>query len=103
MATAIRILHRQHKVIERVEGDTVLGDQGKVGVGGVIEHGCGHEAAGGRDERWRGSLSSLGGDGFALEHAFEWGNLHIGIGVDVDVVVLAGCVGEEAFPERGEV
>lgn len=92
--------------IERVERDTGLGNNGKIGIGGVIKQGKGEEAAGGRDQGRGGTLSGLGRDESASEGRGGEGRRQRGfdggVGVDVDIEEV-GAVVEEALPERGEV
>lgn len=66
----------------------MLGNQSEIGVGGIIEHRSGEEAAGGGDESRRRSLGPLGRDKFAFKDALERRDFDIGVGVDVNIVVF---------------
>lgn len=85
-----------------MDGDAALRDDGKVGIGRVVEEGGGEEVAGSGDE---GRVSTLGlpsGDEAAGEDASRKGDFGGGVGVNVDVVE-AVVVLEEELPERSEV
>jgi len=86
---------------EGVEGDAVLGEEGEVGVGGVVEKGSGEEAARGGDEGGGGAEGAFGGDEFVGEEGGEEGARDVdgGVGVDVDVEEVGGGVVEEEVPE----
>lgn len=43
-----------------MERDAVLGEDGEVGIGGVVEDGVGEEATGGGDQGGGGAISALG-------------------------------------------
>lgn len=89
---------------EGVEGDAVLGEEGEVGVGGVVEEGGGEEAAGGGDEGGGGAEGAFGvGDEFVEEGRGEGEVGYGGVGVDVDVEEVWGGLVEEEVPEGGEV
>lgn len=76
----------------------MLGNQREVRVGWVVEHrGCDEAASGGYQSRGR-SLGSLRRDGFAFENALERSDFDERVGMDVDIVVLACDIGEEAVP-----
>lgn len=81
----------------------MLGDQREVSIRGVVEHRGGEEAARGGDESRGRSLSSPRRDDLPFKNAFEGRNVDERVGVDVDVVVFAGDIGEESLPQRGEL
>ncbi|GER28880.1 hypothetical protein STAS_04711 [Striga asiatica] len=86
-----------------MERDAVLGDEGKIGIGRVVEEGGGQEAAGGGDEGRGGALGLLRADESAAGEDSA-GRRDAGGGVGVDVDVVQGLVApEEEVPERGEM
>jgi len=85
---------------EGVERDAVLGEEGEVGVGGVVEEGSGEEAARGGDEGGGGAEGAFGGDEFVGEERGEGArDVDGGVGVDVDVEEVGWGVAEVEVPE----
>lgn len=75
-------------VIEGTERDAVLGEDGEVSIGGIVEDGSGEEASGGGDQRGGSPESAFGvGNETVIENGFGGAsNVDGGISVDIDVV-----------------
>lgn len=91
------------EVVKGVQRDTVLRNQGEVGVRRVVKEGGGDEAARGGDEGRGGPLGSFRNDDFIGENAGGRGDFDRRVGVDVDVVEIRGSMVEEEVPEGEEV
>ena len=58
---------RERKRERERERDAMLGDEGEVGIGRVVEESGGEEVASGGDKGWGGAEGGFGGDEFVTE------------------------------------
>ena len=86
-------------VFEGVERDAVLGEEGEVGVGRVVEESGGEEAASGGDKGRGGAEGGFGGDEFVTEkRGKRESEVEGGVRVDVNVEEVGRGGREEEVP-----
>lgn len=90
-------------ISEGMERHAVLGEDGKEGIGRIVENGGGEHSARGGDEGRGGTIGPLGGDETVAENTGRDGDVDRRIGVDVNIEKIGGSFGKEALPEGGEV
>lgn len=91
-------------ISERMERDTVLREDGKIGIGGIVKKRGGKQPAGGRDKSGRRAKGPLGPDESSLKNAAGWArDIYGRICVNINVVQIGGVAIEELIPERGKM
>lgn len=84
--------------------DTVLREDSKVGIGGIVKESSCQQPARGRDESGRGTKCLFRWDESSMKDTGGWArDVRGGIGMDIDVVQIGGDAVKEAIPERSEM
>lgn len=82
---------RKQRVINIREGmkrDTILRQESEISISRIINHGGGDEAARGRDESGRATISPLGNNKTTQKRAARASNVDGGIGMNINIVKI---------------
>ncbi|KAK4255304.1 hypothetical protein QN277_008319 [Acacia crassicarpa] len=91
-------------ISERMERDTILREDGKIGIGRIVEKGGGEQPASGGDERGRRTEGPLRRDESILKNAAGGArDIHGRICVNINVIQIGGAAIEKLIPERGKM